>query len=378
MSGAALPPRIGRDGCAAAGTLPELRHDLSSGPMRCAPRTSSRTQGPGWGLCPTATRTRSTSHSQLNGTGTNGPLRPRLVGSLPVVAPRPRQQQPVSDADRVSQPEAVTIRAGGADHGDAGMLEPVAARTRDRLSTDRHWPGFVGVRGEGCARVRVSPPLIDQAIAVIDELLRRSRARGWRIGTVQHGSAVTPFEACVIVHEVNGVVSVIERARQVPHQPTAEDRRQLEAGEISSVHRFDRIPTGDLVVGIGPGQAVELVLPAGQAQATAAGAVSVGDRLEDLLDAFERRAETVRPSLPRPIELAEGLTPPPARPSGPNPFAADLRAWREARDLRELADAVEAHARRVGNRSAAVQQWLTDARRRAEQIDPAAAIASRG
>lgn len=272
-------------------------------------------------------------------------------------------------------PDAKTSDVGDEDCTDAGVLDAVAVRTRDRLAPDRHWPGFVSVRGEDCARVRVSPPLLELAIAVIDELIRRSRARGWRVSTVQQGSAVTPFEVCVVVRDVHGVVSVIERARQVPHQPSPDEQRQLESGD-GSVHRYDRIPTGDLVVCIGPGRVLEVVIPAGQ-QKAAAGEVVLGERLEGLLDAFERRAASWNPVDRRPIEVAEGLAPPPTPPPGQNPFAADLRAWREARELRELADAVEAQAHRVGNRSATVQQWLADARLRAEQIDPAAAIASR-
>jgi hypothetical protein len=67
-------------------------------------------------------------------------------------------------------------RSAGAD---AAVLDAVAVRTRDRLAPAQHWPGFVTGRGQGCARVRVSPPLLEQAIAVVDELFQPDLAHEW-------------------------------------------------------------------------------------------------------------------------------------------------------------------------------------------------------
>jgi len=254
------------------------------------------------------------------------------------------------------------------------LLEGVTAQVRvAKADAD----GIVTVLRGGVS-IQVTRPLLPRAVRLTQALLTALEQRGW-LGTIAGDASKTT----VTVNSETLGISVNETAKQVPHQLTSEERRQIEKGRsVQWFRKYDEVPAGGLALSISYPPSlgvrrtwkddhrhqVEEYLNAFMVGLLRAAAVISRKRESKVRDEREQATEERRWRDAKRLELQQQA------------FVAllDEQAdeWNRFQRLRQYLDALEEHVSRAGDDQTA-RNWLTWVRSYVVGAHPASDIATK-
>jgi hypothetical protein len=230
--------------------------------------------------------------------------------------------------------------------------------------------GMFHLRRGRSIKMRVSPASISRALRVADMIFELAETQGHKVSLADSDDG----GAFILAHGERVELSVSERCRQVPHEPTPDELARLKRYSWTHIPKFDYVPTGELTVAIdspygcvskwsdGKRKSLEELIPkvvAGIEDAARRKAEIRVERLRREQEEWERqqrRAEEAR----RRDDLKQ-----------------QIEAWRLARDIREFSATMRQAADESGapiEPGGELDRQLSWAEEYADRIDPVAIL----